>query len=264
MQVELAGLRALVTGSTRGIGQAIAVKLANSGATVAINGRTQVRVATTVAELGQAWPDARFEPATGDLTTAEGAAAVIAAAGEIDILVANAGVYTFKDPFELSDEDWLATFNANVLSGVRLARVFGPRMAARGWGRIIFIGSEAGVEPINGLAHYSASKAAQLSVARSFAQALATTGVTVNTVVPGPVTFPENEAQRAAHAATQGLTLEEATAQFFAGPWAGSLIKRHVKAEEVADLVAFLASREAGFASGAPWRADGGNIRHVV
>ena len=186
MHVDLAGLRALVTGSTKGIGRAVANALAANGAEVAINGRKAADVDAAIAAIRASLPQARLVAAPGDVATAAGVAAMIAAAGEVDILVNNAGIFEIKDAFAIPDEDWQRLFATNVLSGVRLTRHYGPRMRDKGFGRIVFISSESGVQIPTEMIHYGFTKAADLALTRGFAQALAATGVTVNAVLPGP------------------------------------------------------------------------------
>ncbi len=262
MIVDLGGLRTLVSGSSRGIGRVIAAKLASCGAIVGINGRSPEAVAVAVAELERTAPGTYFA-APGDLTTAAGAEAVIAASGDLDILVANAGIYEKLDLFEITDEQWLQAFNDNVLSGVRLARHYAPRMKAKGWGRILFIGSNVGIVPSVDLPAYSAAKAAQASVARSFAEALKFSGVTVNTLVVGPTAVPDRKDERTAVAKAEGLTLDEHYTKRLIEGFPTSVIGRYVEAAELAELAAFVVSREASATTGAAWRAEGGILQHI-
>ncbi len=186
MQVDLSGLRALVTGSTKGIGRAVAETLATNGAEVAINGRKAADVEQAIADIRGMLPKARLVAAPGDVATAEGVAAIIRATGNVDILVNNAGIFEIKDAFEIPDEDWQRLFATNVLSGVRFTRHYGPLMRDKGFGRIVFISSESGVQIPTEMIHYGFTKSADLALMRGFAQALAATGVTVNAVLPGP------------------------------------------------------------------------------
>lgn len=264
MEIDLSGKRALVTGSSRGIGVAIARRLARCGAEIVINGRSDATTRDAVARLAEAVPGARFFAAAGDLGDAGQAGGVFAAAGTIDVLVNNAGVFGNRDAFEIDDDEWMDMFRINVLSAIRAIRHFGPMMRSAGWGRIINIGSEAGIAVPDGLMHYAASKAALHSVSRGFAQALARTGVTVNTVLVGPAAHDEANRIRRERAAAAGLSYDDFEARFFADHRPTSLLRRYVEADEIADLVAFIASREAGFASGAPWRADCGNLTGIA
>jgi len=186
MQVDLSGLRALVTGSTKGIGRAIAEGLAENGAEVAINGRNPADVGGAIKNIRGKIPQAKLIAAPGDVATADGIATIIKAAGDVDILVNNAGIFEIKDAFGIPDEDWQRLFATNVLSGVRLTRHYGPRMRDKKFGRVVFISSESGVQIPTEMIHYGFTKSADLALMRGFAQALAATGVTVNAVLPGP------------------------------------------------------------------------------
>jgi NAD(P)-dependent dehydrogenase (short-subunit alcohol dehydrogenase family) len=262
MQVDLTGLRALVTGSTKGIGFAVARKLAESGAAVAVNGRKPADVEAAIRKVRAHAPAAQLVSAPGDAATAAGAAAIIEAAGDVDILVNNVGIFEIKDAFAIPDEDWTRMFETNVLSGVRFTRHYGPRMRDKGFGRIIFISSESGVQIPTEMIHYGFTKAADLALMRGFAQALAATGVTVNAVLPGPTqTEGVEEMFR-----SMGQSADDPKAQraFFKEGRPTSIIKRLAKPEEIADVVAFLAAREAGAISGSPVRADGGVVLSIT
>ena len=176
MKVDLSGLRALVTGSTKGIGRAIAHALAKNGAEVAINGRKPADVEQAIAAIRATLPTARLVPAPGDAATAQGVAAIIKAAGDVDILVNNVGIFEIKNAFDIPDEDWQRLFATNVLSGVRFTRHYGSRMRDKGFGRIVFISSESGVQIPTEMIHYGFTKSADLALMRGFAQALAVTG----------------------------------------------------------------------------------------
>jgi len=262
MQVDLSGLRALVTGSTKGIGFAVAQKLAASGAEVAVNGRKAADVEAAIAKIRSRVPNAKLAPAPGDAATAAGVAAIIEAAGEADILVNNVGIFEIKDAFAIPDADWQRMFDTNVLSGVRFTRHYGPRMRAEGFGRIVFISSESGVQIPTDMIHYGFTKAADLALMRGFAQALAGSGVTVNAVLPGPTLTEGVDAmfrsmgQDAADPKVQRAFIDNARPT--------SIIKRLEKPEEIAEVVAFLVSREAGAISGSPVRADGGVVVSIT
>jgi NAD(P)-dependent dehydrogenase (short-subunit alcohol dehydrogenase family) len=264
MQIDLKGLRALVTGSTAGIGEAIAARLAQNGAEVVVNGRSAERVTKAIASLQAKAPGARFHAAPGDVATAKGVDAILAAAGEIDILVNNAGWFEPKGAFEISDGDWQKAFDTNVLSGIRLTRALAPRMRAKGFGRIVFISSESGIQIPTEMIHYGLSKTAQLSLTRGFAQALKQTGVTVNAVLPGPTLsegvggFIDNLARE------QGKTVKEVEQSFFQQARPTSLLQRFIESNEVADVVAFVCSREASAITGAPIRVDGGVVLSIT
>ena len=264
MQIDLKGLRALVTGSTAGIGEAIAERLATNGAEVVINGRTAERVARTIASLQAKAPGARFRAAPGDVSTAKGVDTIVAAAGEVDILVNNAGWFEPKNALEISDADWQKAFDINVMSGVRLTRALAPRMRDKGFGRIVFISSESGIQIPTEMIHYGLTKTAQLSLTRGFAQTLKQSGVTVNAVLPGPTLsegvggFIDNLARE------QGKTATEMEEGFFEHARPTSLLKRFIKPDEVADVVAFVCSREASAITGAPIRVDGGVVLSIT
>jgi NAD(P)-dependent dehydrogenase (short-subunit alcohol dehydrogenase family) len=262
MQIDLSGLRALVTGSTKGIGRAIAATLAANGAAVAINGRKAADVEAAIAAIRAALPKALLAPAPGDVATADGVAAVIKAAGDVDILVNNTGVYEAKDAFEIPDEDWQRLFATNVLSGVRLTRHYGPRMRDKGFGRIVFISSESGVQIPTEMIHYGFTKSADLALTRGFAQALAASGVTVNAVLPGPTRTEGVEAMFK----SLGASADDPKAErdFMAASRPSSIIKRLATPQEVADVVAFLCSREASAITGSPVRADGGVVMSIT
>lgn len=264
MQIDLKGLRALVTGSTAGIGEAIAASLARNGAEVVINGRTAERVGKAIASLQAKAPGARFHGAPGDVGTAQGVEAIVAAAGEVDILVNNAGWFEPKNAFEIGDADWQKAFDINVMSGVRLTRALAPRMRAKGFGRIVFISSESAIQIPTEMIHYGLSKTAQLSLTRGFAQELKQSGVTVNAVLPGPTLsegvggFIDNMARE------QRKTAADIEQGFFEHVRPTSLLKRFIKPEEVAEVVAFVCSREASAITGAPIRVDGGVVSSIA
>lgn len=261
MQVDLSGLRALVTGSTKGIGRAVAHKLAASGAEVAVNGRKAADVADAIATIKTAVPAAKLVAAPGDAGTRDGTGAIIEAAGDVDILVNNVGIFEIKDAFEISDDEWQRFFDINVMSGVRFTRHFGPRMRDKKFGRIVFISSESGVQIPTEMIHYGFTKSADLALMRGFAQALAASGVTVNAVLPGPT---HTEGVDALFKSMGKTITPESERQFIDEGRPTSIIKRLEQPEEIADIVAFLVSREAGFISGSPVRADGGVVLGIT
>jgi NAD(P)-dependent dehydrogenase (short-subunit alcohol dehydrogenase family) len=262
MQIDLAGLRALVTGSTKGIGRAIAETLAKNGAEVAINGRKADDVAQAMTQIRGKAPNAKLVAAVGDASTAAGVAAIIKAAGDVDILVNNVGIFEIKDAFEIPDEDWQRVFATNVLSGVRFTRHYGPRMRESGFGRVVFISSESGVQIPTEMIHYGFTKSADLALMRGFAQALAATGVTVNAVLPGPTRTEGVEAMFK----SMGQSLDDPKTEraFIDSGRPSSIIKRLAKPQEVADVVAFLCSREASAITGSPVRVDGGVVMAIT
>lgn len=259
MNLQLGGKTALVTGSTAGIGFAIAEALAKEGATVIVNGRTAERVDEAVAKLA-----GRVEPLVADLGTAAGAEETIRHYPDVDILVNNVGIYEVK-PFEkIPDSDWLRLFEVNVMSGIRLSRHYLPRMKEKNWGRIVFISSESGVQIPSEMIHYGMTKSAQLAISRGMAETTAGTGVTVNAVLPGPTEseavggFVENLAKQ------RGMDRPAIEAEFFKSVRPSSLLKRFARADEVAAMVAFICSPLSSATNGAAVRVDGGVVRSIV
>lgn len=261
MRIDLSGRKAIVTGSTAGIGLAIAQGLAEAGAAVVVNGRTPERVASALAHLRAACPDATLTGTAADLATAAGAETLTAAHPEADILVNNLGIYQRVAFFDITDAQWQEMFDVNVLSGVRLARHYGQGMRGRGWGRVIFVSSESALHIPAEMVHYGFSKAAQLAVARGMAESLAGTGVTVNSILPGPTHSEAAGAMREQAAAARGLTMAQFEAAFFAEARPSSLIRRFARPEEVAAMAVYVASPQASATTGAALRCDGGIVR---
>lgn len=263
MDLELSGKRALVTGSTAGIGYAIARRLAAEGAEVVVNGRDAGRVEAACARLGAELPAARVSGLAADVAHASGVAALLAACDRVDILVNNLGLYAPR-PFEdIDDAEWQHFFEANVMSGVRLARHYLPRMKAAGWGRVVFISSESGLNPPGDMVHYGMTKSAQLSISRGLAETCAGTGVTVNAVLPGP-TRTEGVADFFAKlAAEQGVAVETVEREFFNRDRPSSLLRRFIEPAEVANLVAYVCSPLSSATNGAALRVDGGVVRSI-
>ncbi len=262
MNLQLQGKRAVVTGSTAGIGLATAVALAREGAAVTVNGRTQPRVDQAVAQLRDAaGGGANVTGVAADLATAEGCDTLLRAHGDVDVLVNNMGIFEPR-PFEqITDADWLRFFESNVLSGVRLSRHHLPRMLKRGWGRIVFVSSESAVQIPAEMIHYGMTKTAQVAVARGMAETTAGTGVTVNSVLPGP-TKSEGVATFVNQLAEQrGVAFEEMEREFFRSARPSSLLQRFITPEEVANLIAYVCSPVASATNGAALRVDGGVVR---
>lgn len=264
MDLQLQHKRALVTGSTAGIGFAAAVALAREGAHVVLNGRSAARVANARERLLDKVPDARVSTVAADLATAEGAQAVVDAYPEIDILVNNLGIFEPKKFEEISDADWTRMFDVNVMSGVRLARAYLPAMRARNWGRIVFVSSESGANTPAEMVHYGMSKSAQLAVSRGIAETTAGTGITCNAVMPGPTMTEGVSEFFAALAAEQKAELAEAQRRFFAEARPSSLLKRFIDPVEVANLIAYVCSPLSAATNGAALRVDGGIVRTIV
>lgn len=260
MNLQLKDRLALVSGSTAGIGNAIATAFAQEGARVIVNGRTAASVNAAVAVIEEKTGTAALGFA-GDLATAEAAEELARQFPGIQILVNNLGIYEARAFEEISDADWLRLFNVNVMSGVRLARLCLPAMKRENWGRIIFISSESGVQIPVEMIHYGMTKTAQLAVSRGLAESVAGTGITVNCVLPGPTRSRGVNSFVAALANEEGKTFTEFEKDFFEKVRPTSLIKRFATTTEVASLVAYLASPLASATTGAALRVDGGVVK---
>ncbi|PZQ54531.1 MAG: oxidoreductase [Novosphingobium pentaromativorans] len=261
MDLKIAGKTALVTGSTAGIGLAIAAKLADEGAEVIVTGRNQAKLdaaAQTVGQLG------KVRAVLADPATEEGAKALIAAVPQVDILVNNLGIYEARPFVEITDAEWRNFFEVNVLSGVRLSRHYFPGMLERNWGRVIFISSESGLMTPGEMVHYGMTKTAQLAVARGMADATRGTQVTVNSVLPGPTRSEGIVAFIRSVVENKGASEAEREAEFFSKLRPLSLIRRLIEADEVAAMTAFLASPLASATNGAAIRAEGGILPTIA
>jgi len=264
MRIDLSGKRAVVSGSTRGIGRAIAEGLAHAGAAVVINGRGEERVAQALEAMRSAIPGAVLDGVAADLATAEGAAALAAKAPKADILVNNVGTAVPK-PFEaLEDADWLDLFQLNVMSGVRLSRHYLPAMVEKGWGRVVFISSESAVNIPKEMINYGMTKTAQLAISRGLAESVAGSGVTVNAVLPGPTRSEGIGRYLSAAAERAGVNQEAIEQQFLKNLRPTSLIGRFATTEEVASMVVYVCSEQASATTGAALRVDGGVVRFVA
>jgi NAD(P)-dependent dehydrogenase (short-subunit alcohol dehydrogenase family) len=264
MNLHLNDKTALVTGSTAGIGLAIASALAAEGASVIVNGRTQARVDAAVAEIQKTWIDADVRGVAADLSTADGVAQLLEREKSVDILVNNLGIFEPKSFADITDQDWTRFFETNVMSGVRLSRAYLPTMQQSHWGRIIFISSESAVNIPAEMIHYGMTKTAQLAVARGLAESLVGTPITVNSVLVGPTrsegvgTFVKDLARH------QGISEEEMEKQFFEKMRPTSLLKRLIEPSEIASAVAFLASEAASVITGSAMRVEGGLLRGIL
>jgi NAD(P)-dependent dehydrogenase (short-subunit alcohol dehydrogenase family) len=264
MNLELENKLALVTGSTAGIGFAIAEALAMEGAKVIVNGRTEARVKQAVDRIKSAGAKSDVLGLAADLGTAAGAEQAVTKFPEVDILVNNLGIFEPKAFEQIPDSDWLRFFEVNVLSGIRLSRHYLPMMKKKNWGRVIFISSESGVQIPAEMIHYGMTKTAQLAVSRGMAETTAGTNVTVNTVLPGPTAsegvgeFVDRLAQ------SQGVEKKTLEQEFFRSARPSSLLKRFADPKEVAAMVAFVASPLSSATNGAAIRADGGTVRSIL
>jgi len=262
MDLNLANKTALVTASSGGIGLEIARSLAAEGARVAINGRSKASVDKAIADIKAGLPGADLIPLATDNGTAEGTAATIAALPSVDILVNNLGIYEAVGFFDETDEAWQRLFDVNIMSGVRLSRHYLKGMLERGHGRIVFISSESGVTPAPEMAHYSATKTMQLSIARSLAELTKNSNVTVNSVLPGPTRTPGVE--EFIGGIYPGVPMAEAERKFIAANRPSSLIGRLIDPKEIGDTVAFVCSDRASAINGSSIRAEGGLVRSIV
>ncbi len=264
MELGLTGKTALVTGSTAGIGLATAVGLAREGAHVIVNGRTEERVERAQDHILRAVPDAKVSGVAADFASAQGAEAVTRAFPEVDVLVNNVGIFEPK-PFEqIPDEDWLRFFETNVMSGVRLSRFYFPKMKAKNWGRIVFVSSESGVQIPTEMIHYGMTKTAQVAVARGLAELTTGTGVTVNSVLPGP-TYSEGVEQFVSELGkSQGQDAKTTEREFFIHARPTSILKRFASTDEVANMILYVCSQQASATNGAALRVDGGIVRAIL
>jgi NAD(P)-dependent dehydrogenase (short-subunit alcohol dehydrogenase family) len=264
MKIDLSGTTALVTGSTAGIGRAIAKGLAQAGAAVIVNGRTPAKVEAAAATLKSEFPGANIRGIVADVSTAEGCAALVRAAPAVDILINNAGIFEPKPFADIPDADWTRFFEVNVMSGVRLSRAYLPGMLARNWGRIIFISSESGLQIPKEMIHYGLTKTAQLALSRGLAETTSGTGVTVNAVVPGPTRSDGVEEFLVGMAKEAGQSPDEFAKSFVKTLRPSSLLERFASVEEVANMVVYTASKEASATNGAALRVDGGVVRSIA
>jgi NAD(P)-dependent dehydrogenase (short-subunit alcohol dehydrogenase family) len=264
MDLQLQGQTALVTGSTAGIGYAIAKVLAHEGANVIINGRTQSAVDNSIKKLKAEHPKASVTGIAADLANSTGCEKLISTLPTVDILVNNLGIFDPKPFDDISDADWQHFFETNVMSGVRLSRAYLPAMKKRNRGRIVFISSESGICPPAEMVHYGMTKSAQLSISRALAETCAGTAVTVNSVLPGPTLTEGAKDFFDKLAAEQGVSFEVAAENFFSHARPTSLLRRFITPDEVASMVAYVCSPKSAATNGAALRVDGGVVRSLV
>lgn len=264
MKIDLTNKTAIVTGSTVGIGFAIAKGLAEAGATVVVNGRGQAAVDKALAALKDEVPGAKVRGVAADLGTAAGCEAFVKAEPVADILVNNVGIFGPQDFFEIPDSEWTRFFEINVMSGVRLSRAYLPGMAERKWGRVVFVSSESGLNIPADMIHYGFTKTAYLSIARGLAKRMAGTGVTVNSVLPGPTLSEGVEAMLKDAAETSGRSIEDEATAFVKAHRSSSIIQRAASVEEVANMVVYTCSPQASATTGAALRVDGGVVDTIA
>ncbi|MGV4890256.1 SDR family NAD(P)-dependent oxidoreductase [Streptomyces viridosporus] len=263
MQIDLKGRTALVTGSTQGIGAAIATGLARAGARVAVNGRSADRVRAGADRLTREVPGADVVPVAADVTTRAGAEQVAEALPRVDVLVNNLGVFGTADPLEITDEEWRRYFEVNVLAAVRLTRLFLPGMTERGWGRVQYIASDSAIVTPAEMIHYGMSKTALLAVGRGFAKQAAGTGVTVNSVIAGP-THTGGVEDFVYELVDRDLPWDEAQRVFMRTHRPQSLLQRLIEPEEIAHMVVYLSSDQASATTGGALRVDGGYVDAIL
>ena len=263
MDFGLRGKKAVVSGSTAGIGLAIATALAMEGASVVINGRKEARVNAAHEKIRHHYKTADLEGVAADLGTASGVETLVKQVPHTDVLINNLGIFEPKPFAEIPDADWLRFFEVNVLSGVRLSRHYLPGMLKSNWGRIIFISSESAVQIPAEMIHYGMTKTAQVAVARGLAESVAGTGVTVNSVLPGPTVSEGVAGFLDGMAKQRGISTAQIEQEFFKTARPSSLLKRFETPEEIAAVVAFVASAQSAAISGAAVRAEGGVIRSI-
>jgi NAD(P)-dependent dehydrogenase (short-subunit alcohol dehydrogenase family) len=263
MNIDLSGKTALVTGSTSGIGHAIAKGLAAAGARVVVNGRNPAKVDAAVSAIASK-VDLDVQGVVADVSTAAGCEKLVAYLPETDILINNAGIFEPKGFLDIPDEDWSRFFDVNVMSGVRLSRAYLPGMLRRNWGRIVFISSESALNIPKEMIHYGMTKTAQLAVARGLAEMTRGTAVTVNSVLPGPTMSEGVETFVKDLAKQQGQSVEETASQFVKQFRPTSLLQRFASVEEIANMVVYISSKEASATNGAALRAEGGIIQTIA
>lgn len=263
MNINLSGKRAVVTGSTAGIGLAIAKGLAEAGASVVINGRTEAKVQAARQAVLKEFPSANVEGVAADLANAKGVAEFVKRVPQTDILVNNLGIFEPKAFADIDDADWTRFFETNVMSGIRMSRAYIPGMRQNDWGRIVFISSESGINIPQEMIHYGMTKTAQLAVSRGLAESLAGTGVTVNSVLPGPTRSDGVLDFFGKMAKEHGVPQAQMENEFIAQHRPSSIIGRLASVEEVANMVVYVCSKQASATTGAALRVEGGLLRNI-
>jgi NAD(P)-dependent dehydrogenase (short-subunit alcohol dehydrogenase family) len=264
MDLQLHAKSALVTGSTAGIGFATAQLLAAEGARVYVNGRSADRADAAAQSIREAVPGSDVQGIAADLSTASGCAALTTRLPDVDVLVNNMGIFEPKAFEDITDGDWMRFFETNVLSGVRLSRHYLPRMRGRNWGRIVFVSSESALQIPVEMIHYGMTKTAQLAIARGLAETTIGSGVTVNSVLPGPTASEGVETFVAQMAQTRGVDFKAMEREFFTTARPSSLLQRFATPEEVAAMIVYVCSAAASATNGAALRVDGGVVRSIV
>lgn len=264
MNIQLSGKTAIVTGSTQGIGFAIARGLADSGATVVINGRSEAAVKRAIAAIEASAPATVVRGVAADLGTAAGCDFLVKAEPRCDILVNNLGIYFLQGFFDIPDSEWARFFEINVMSGVRLARAYLPEMLKLNWGRVVFLSSESALNIPADMIHYGFTKTGVLAIARGLAKLAAGTGVTVNAVLPGPTLSEGVEKLVKDVAEKSGQSVEEVSAAFVRANRPSSIIQRLATTEEVANMVVYIVSPQASATTGAALRVDGGVVDTIA
>jgi NAD(P)-dependent dehydrogenase (short-subunit alcohol dehydrogenase family) len=264
MHIDLSGKTALVSASTAGIGLATVTGLARAGASVIVNGRSQASVERAIAEVQASVPNAQVRGVAADLSDAAGAAALVAAAPAVDILVNNAGIFGPQPFFEIDDATWERFYQVNVMAGVRLSRHYLKGMLDKNWGRVVFVSSESALNIPADMIHYGMTKTAELAVSRGLAKLAAGSGVTVNSVLPGP-TLSEGVRDMLKDAAAQsGQSVEDTMTEFVRTQRPSSILRRAASTEEVANMIVYVCSPQASATTGAALRVDGGVVDDIV